>query len=94
MTTLNCNIIPWLIAEYGINYADIDNHKTATAMITHVVVTEQLGGFTERTFAAIIANGYRVQQSAFTKSVLQLIGIYCALYLKIIQQLISFYYFR
>jgi hypothetical protein len=78
MTTLNSNIIQWLIAEYGINYADIDNHKTATAMITHVVVTEQLGGFTERTFTALIADGYRVQQSNFTKSVLKQIGMYCA----------------
>ena len=78
MATLNSNIIPWLIAEYGINYADIDNHRTATAMITHVVVTEQLGGFTERTFAALIADGYRVQQSNFTKSVLKQIGMYCA----------------
>ena len=46
MATLNSIIVPWLIAEFGIDYADWDNQKTATAMIAHVIVTEQLGGYT------------------------------------------------
>jgi hypothetical protein len=33
MATLNSIIVPWLIAEFGIDYADWDNQKTATAMI-------------------------------------------------------------
>jgi hypothetical protein len=89
MSTLNSIIVPWLIAEYGINYAEVDNHKTATAMIAHVIMTEQLGGYTERTFPAMI-DGYRVQQLAFTKMILQQIGIYCALLFEIILPLISF----
>ncbi len=59
MATLNSIIVTWLIAEFGIDYADWDNQNTATAMITHVIVTEQLGGYTERTFPAMI-DGYRV----------------------------------
>jgi hypothetical protein len=46
MATLNSIIVPWLIAEFGIDYADWNNQKTATAMIAHVIVTEQLGGNT------------------------------------------------
>ncbi len=72
-----------------LNYADVDNHKTATAIIAHVIMTEQLGGYTERTFPAMI-DGYRVQQLAFTKMILQQIGIYCALLFEIILPLISF----
>jgi hypothetical protein len=87
MATLNSIIFPWLIAEYGIDYADFDNHKTATAMIAHVIMTEQLGGYTERTFPAMI-DGYRVQQLAFTKMILQQIGIYYALLFEIILPLI------
>ena len=89
MATLNSIIVPWLIAEFGIDYADWDNQKTATAMIAHVIVTEQLGGYTERTFPAII-DGYRVQQVAFTKTILQQIGNFCALLIELILPLISF----
>ena len=89
MATLNSIIVPWLIAEFGIDYADWDNQKTATAMIAHVIVTEQLGGYTERTFPAII-DGYRVQQVAFTKTILQQIGNFCDLLIKLILPLISF----
>ena len=89
MATLNSILVPWLIAEFGIDYADWDNQKTATAMIAHVIVTEQLGGYTERTFPAMI-DGYRVQQVAFTKMILQQIGNYCAVLFEIIMPLISF----
>jgi hypothetical protein len=58
-------------------------------MIAHVIVTEQLGGYTERTFPAII-DGYRVQQVAFTKTILQQIGNFCDLLFEIILPLISF----
>ena len=73
MATLNSIIVPWLIAEFRIDYADWDNKKTATAMIAHVIMTEQLGGYTARTFPEMI-DGYRVQQVAFTKMVLTQIG--------------------
>ena len=89
MATLNSIIVPWLIAEFGIDYADWDNQKTATAMIAHVIVTEQLGGYTERTFPAII-DGYCVQQVAFTKTILQQIGNFCALLIELSLPLISF----
>ncbi len=89
MATLNSIIVPWLIAEYGIDYADFNNHKTATAMIAHVIMTEQLGDYTKRTFPAMIY-GYRVQKLAFTKMILQQIGIYCALLFGIILLRITF----
>ena len=89
MATLNSIIVPWLIAEFGVDYADWDNQKTATAMIAHVIVTEQLGGYTERTFPAII-DGYRVQQVAFTKTILQQVGNFCDLLIEIILPVISF----
>ena len=90
MATLNSILVPWLIAEFGIDYADWDNQKTATAMIAHIIMTEQLGQYTERTFPAMIDAGYRVQQVAFTKMVLNQIGNYCALLFEIIVPLISF----
>ena len=88
MATLNSNLVPWLIAEFGIDYADWDNQKTATAMIAHVIMTEQLGGYTARTFPEMI-DGYRVQQVAFTKMVLTQISNYCAPLFEIILPLIS-----
>jgi hypothetical protein len=89
MTTLNSILVPLLIAEYGIDYADWDNQKTATAMIAHVIMTEQLGGYTVHTFPEMI-DGFRVQQVAFTKMILTQIGNYCALMFEIILPLISF----
>ena len=68
MATLNATLVPWLIAEYGADYASWDHVETATEMITHIVTKEQLGGYTKRTFTAIV-DGHRVQQLAFTKFV-------------------------
>jgi hypothetical protein len=59
-----------LIAEYGIDYASWDHVDVTTEMITHIIIRQQLGGYASRTFAAII-DGYRVQQTAFTKFVLR-----------------------
>ncbi len=87
MAILNSNLVPWMIAEFGIDYADWDHQKTATAMIAHIIMQEQLGGYTERTFPAMI-DGYHVQQVAFTKMVLQQIGNYYALVFEIILPLI------
>ena len=74
MATLNATLVPWLIAEYGADYASWDHVETATEMITHIVTKEQLGGYTKRTFTAIV-DGHRVQQLAFTKFVLRQAGI-------------------
>ena len=68
MISINSTLVPWLIAEFGIHYGDWDNVKTAMPMITHVIVSQQLGGYTERTFPAAI-DGHRVEQVAFTKFV-------------------------
>ncbi len=45
----------------------------ATEMITHIISKQQLGGYTSRTFVAIV-DGYRVQQTASTKFVLRQAG--------------------
>ena len=73
MAAINSAIIPWLIAEYGIYYFDWDNADTATLMIAHVITSQQLGGYTERTFPEAI-DGHRVEQVAFTKFVLRTAG--------------------
>jgi hypothetical protein len=65
MAALNAAIIPCLIAEYGIYYADLDNVDTATHMIAQVIQSQQLGGYTARTFPAA-ADGHRVYQVAFS----------------------------
>ena len=48
--------------------------QCATHMITHVITSQQLGGYTERTFPAAI-DGHRVNQVTFTKFILRIIGI-------------------
>ena len=73
ITSINSALTPWLIAEFGINYADWDNVDTATHMLTHVITSLQLGGYTERTFSAAI-EGHRVEQVAFTKMILRTLG--------------------
>ena len=35
MQTINAHLVPWLIAEFGTEYADFGNNKRATAMIAH-----------------------------------------------------------
>ena len=65
MTILNVILVPWLIAEYRNDFASWDHVDVATEMITHIVTKEQLGGYTQRTFAAMV-DGHRVQQTAFT----------------------------
>ena len=80
MAALNAAIIPWLIAEYGIYYADWDNVDTATHMIAQVIQSQQLGGYTARTFPAAI-DGHHVHQVVFTKFVLRKAGICSALLL-------------
>ena len=76
MISINSTLVPWLIAEFGIHYGDWDNVETAMPMITHVIVSQQLGGYTERTFPAAI-DGHRVEQVAFTKFVLRTAGNSC-----------------
>ena len=46
MSSINAAVVSWLIAEFGIHYGDWDNVETAMPMITHVIVSQQLGGYT------------------------------------------------
>ncbi len=43
MAAINATLVPWLIAEYGMHFADGDNVETATHMLTHVIISQQLG---------------------------------------------------
>ena len=58
------------------HYNDGDNVETATHMLTHVIVSQQLGGYTASTFPAAI-DGHRVEQVAFTKFILKTGGKCC-----------------
>jgi hypothetical protein len=67
---------------------------TATEKITHIITNEQLSGYTERSFPAIV-DGHRVarrvQQTAFAKFVLRKTGkFYVFLFRNYKQQLIYF----
>ena len=59
MTSLNATMLPWLIAEYGIDYQSWDHVDVATEMIAAIVTKLQLGGYTSSTFAAVV-DGHRV----------------------------------
>ena len=73
MASLNATMVPWLIAEYGIDYPSWDHVDVATEMIAAIVTKQQLGGYTSRTFPAVV-DGHRVEQTAFTKFVLRQAG--------------------
>jgi hypothetical protein len=76
MASINAMLVPWLIAEYGMHYADTDNVETATHMLTHIIISKQLGGFTASNFPAAV-DGHRVDQVNFTKFILKTGGEYC-----------------
>ena len=73
MQTLNGILLPWLIAEYGMDFASLDNTEVATEMISYIIMKHELGGYTKSTFPAII-DGRAMQQTAFTKFVLRQLG--------------------
>ncbi len=72
-TLLNGILLPWLIAEYEIEFASLDNTEVATEMIAHIIMQHELGGYTKSTFPAII-QGHAMQQTAFAKFVLHQLG--------------------
>ena len=74
MQTLNNILLPWLIAEYGIDFASLDNTDVASEMISHIIMKHELGGYTKTTFPAII-DGHAMQRTAFSKFVLRQLGI-------------------
>ena len=76
VASINAILVPWLIAEFGMHYADADNVDTAMHMLTHIIVSQQLGGYTASTFSAAI-DGHRVEQVAFTKLILKTAGKFC-----------------
>ncbi len=80
MTSLNATLIPWLIAEYGVDYQSWDHVDIATEIIASIVTKLQLGGYTSRTFVAVV-EGHRVEQTAFTKFVLRQAGNFIFLFL-------------
>jgi hypothetical protein len=66
MISLTATLVPWLIAEYGIDYQGWDHVDVATEMIAAIVTKLQLGQYTSCTFVAVV-EGHRVEQTAFTK---------------------------
>ena len=73
VASINAILVPWLIADFGMHYADADNVETATHMLTHIIISQQLGGYTASTFTAAI-DGQRVEQVAYTKLTLKTAG--------------------
>jgi hypothetical protein len=46
MRAINAWMCPWLIAAFGKNYADWDNCDAAMLMLSHIIVTHEIGGYT------------------------------------------------
>jgi hypothetical protein len=38
MKTINSELVPWLIAKEGFNFADRDNVETVTEMLTKIIL--------------------------------------------------------
>ena len=73
MKTINSELVPWLIAKEGFNFADRDNVETVTEMLTKIIIAKELNGYTAKTFAQSI-EGKRVEQVKFSKHVLKTVG--------------------
>jgi len=73
MRAINAWMCPWLIAAFGKNYADWDNVDAAMLMLSHVIVTHEIGGYTASSFQAAV-RGYKMELIAFTKFVLRNVG--------------------
>jgi hypothetical protein len=74
MKTINSELVPWLIAKEGFNFADRDNVETVTEMLTKIIIDKELNGYTAKTFAQSI-EGKRVEQAKFSKHVLKTVGM-------------------
>ena len=74
MKTINSELVPWLIAKEGFNFADRDNVETVTEMLTKIIIAKELNGYTAKTFAQSI-EGKRVEQAKFSKHVLKTVGM-------------------
>ena len=79
MKAINTELVPWLIAKEGFNFADRDNVETVTEMLTKVIIGKELNGYTAKTFAQSI-EGKRVEQAKFSKHVLKTVGkrLFCS----------------
>jgi hypothetical protein len=73
MRAINAWMCPWLIAAFGKNYADWDNVDAAMLMLSHVIVTHEIGGYTASSYQAAV-RGYKMELLAFTKFVLRNVG--------------------
>ena len=54
MKILNSELVPWLIAKEGIDFADRDNIETVTEMIAKIIIDKQLNGYTAKSFPLAI----------------------------------------
>ena len=63
MSSINATVVPWLIAEFGIHFGDWGNVETAMPMITHVIVSQQLGGYTARTYPGVLLQSMGIASS-------------------------------
>lgn len=69
MKTITSELVPWLIAKEGFNFADRDNVET----VTKIIIDKELNGYTAKTFAQSI-EGKRVEQAKFSRHVLKTVG--------------------
>ena len=66
MKAINACMCPWLIASFGKteNFAEWDNCDAAIKMLSHVIVTHVIGGYTESSFQVAVW-GYTMELLAF-----------------------------
>ena len=62
MKTINSELVPWLIAKEGIDFADRDNVEAVTEMLTKIIIDKELNVYTAKSFPLAI-EGKRVKQS-------------------------------
>ena len=73
MKTINSELVPWLIAKDGFDFADRENVETVTEMLTKIIIDKELNGYTAKLFPLSI-EGKRVEQAKFSKNVLKPVG--------------------
>lgn len=67
MSAINKAVTSWLITEYGIDWNNVD---TATLLLAHALVSQQLGRYPVSTFPAAI-DWHSIKQVAFTNFILR-----------------------
>ena len=54
MKTINSELVPWLIAKEGINFADRENIETVTEVTAKIIIDKQLNVYTAKSFPLAI----------------------------------------